>query len=217
MKTFFKILLIGFLIAGCISLYFYDWIKYSYHVDTKNYTQHFWIFTDSAKKDIPVQFYSRYRRKTDILNAFPYKDHCQILVWEFKNLKKTKLKDITFRSNINLGDIKFKSYEILFKDSYPEIWVNFGSFFTSTLNPNFDQYSKINKHFEGKNYVGVSGMLHKMSLSDINGKNWVTIDSYDQTWNFTAFFYRGQDSLFLILVISKGPISDDIVNIFNLK
>jgi hypothetical protein len=219
MKILLKIILItiAFVIVSFISMYAYNWLKFGYHVDMRNYRPYFWIFTDTAKKEINTKFFVSYSRRTDIINAFSYKENCQILIWEFKDLKMTQLKDIGFKSDNNLSDIKFKTYEILNKNSYPEIRVNFGSFFKSTMNVNFDQYSKILWHFDGRNYRGVKGILHKMLLSDINEKNLVTIDYFDQTRYFTGLIYKGHDSFFLILITSKGTISDDIMNIFNLN
>jgi hypothetical protein len=183
----------------------------------KNHKPYFWLFEDSIKKDVDTNLFIGCIRKTDVLYTYNYKHNYTIYIWEFKELNNTLLKDISINENINLGNIKFGNREVLNKDSNPEITVSYGPFFKHTMNINFDEYSEINEYFQSNNYKGFCGVIHKMSLSNKDGKHLVLMDFYDVTRYFAGLIYIGKRGFYLILITSKNPVNKDIIEILNLE
>ena len=92
-----------FIVVGYTTYFIFDWVKYGYQIEIKNYKPYFWIFKENVKKDVDTTFHVAFIRKTDILNAYRYKDQYEIFIWDFKDLKTINLKNIA----INLNPIKF--------------------------------------------------------------------------------------------------------------
>jgi hypothetical protein len=217
-KTLAKIIAVAFaIIIGFFAYFFYGIIRYSHSADWHIYKQYMWVFKDSAKSDINTRFCYSLIKKGDIYNDFYYKDTYKIIVWEFKDLSNVELKKATINQNVNLDDVKFERGEILNMGSDLEIPINFGSVFNNAMNVNLDENSKIERTFEGTNYKGFYGSINQMSLSNEKDEHEILLN-YTRGLTPTVFlFYKGHQSFYIIMINSKKPFDESIINILNLK
>lgn len=219
MSKTLKIIILG-IIAIVISYFAYFFlgiIRYSHSSDWQTYKQYMWIFKDSVKSDIDTNLCYSYLKKRDVYNNFHYKSIYNIIVWEFKDLSICEFKKETINQSINLDDIKFGSGEILNKKSDLEITIKYGFSFNSCLNVNLDQYSKIERNFEGANYKGFYGTINKMSLSDGKGEHQILLDYTKGQTPTVLLLYKGHHSFYFVLINSEKPFDESIINILNLK
>lgn len=209
-------------IVGIIVLYFayfiFDIVRYGYHIEMGNHKPYFWIFKDSAKKDVNKLVVVGCIRKRDIY----YHYHCShdkrdygVGIWEFKDLSSVELKNTSISQNINLDNVKFSSGEVLHANRSPEITVRFGSFLKSTIDINLDEQSKIEKNIETSNYKGFYGILHKMSFSDKEG-HWVLFNYHPREYCL-FLLYKAHQSFYVVMINSEQPFSTDMINILNLS
>jgi hypothetical protein len=221
------------IIAGlaCYVIYFvYVTVRYGHSHDWNTCKQYLWIFKDSVKNDIdPPSRYSicaGWTKKRDVYNFLHYynKDEMYIVaIWEFKDLTNINLNNITTYQDTDLSNIKFISGEILNSDSSFPVTINYGFSFHNAMNINLDSYSKVAGTFEGPNYKGFYGKLHKMSFSDEKGKHQIVFDytdkPYKTSFSPTVFLvYKGHQSFYVIIINSEKPFKDaSIINILNLQ
>jgi hypothetical protein len=165
-----KILAFGLIaIVICYVIYFfYEIIRYSHSSDWQTYKQYVWLIKDSLKNEVDTNFSYSYVKRRDVYNMIHLKGY-NIIIWEFRDLDKTKLKKININQNVNLDGIKFSSGEVLNKKSDLEITIKYGFEFNYGMNVNLDEYSKLEKSIERESFKGFYGSINKMSLSDERG------------------------------------------------
>jgi hypothetical protein len=235
MNKITKIIIVGIICYIAFFVYVTLWYGHSHAWNTCK--QYLWIFKDSAKKDIdPPSRYSvcaGWTRKRDVYSFFHYyHDHDMyiVTVWEFKDLTNVDLKKISIKQNVNLDNIKFLSGEVLNSKSSSPITINYGFAFHNAMNVNLDSLSKISGTFEGSNYKGFYGTIHKMSFSDEKRKHQIIFDYIENIYNHitkqfnpsfssTVFLvYKGHQSFYVIIINSEKPFKDaSIINILNLQ
>ena len=234
-----KIIIIG---IGCYLAYnlyfFYEIARYGYSMNWETCKQYLWIFKDYVIGDLKE--FERdsfvclsYTKKRDVCNIFHYYHdnwHYPITVWEFKDLANVDLNKISINQNVILDNIKFISGGIMNPDSSMPITVNYGFSFRSGIGINLDRLSRIDGTFEGPNYGGFYGKIHKMSFSDGKGKHQILFEYIDDMYNhltkqynipfsYTVFLlYKGRESFYVIIISSRKPFEDaSIINILNLE
>lgn len=216
-----KLKTIIFVIIACVICFFINFIfiavRYGYDINMRNYKPYFWVFKDSAKINVDTTLFIGCTRKTDVLYTYIYKLNYNVSIWEFKDLEAVKLRSIHINQNVNLDNLKFSSAVVLFNKSSPEITVSYGSFFNNTFDINLDEYSKIERHFEGTNYKGIYCTINRMSLSDEKGKHLVLFDFIDGIEPNIILLYKSSKSFYLIRIDSKTPFDESIINILNLE
>ncbi|WP_348799191.1 hypothetical protein [Flavobacterium adhaerens] len=218
-----KIIIAGIVAIGIsyLSYFFYGIIRYSHSSDFQAYKQYMWIFKDSAKKDINPNFCYSYVKERDVYNNFDYKDNYNIIVWEFKDMGNAELEKSTINQNVDLGDVKFESGEILNKGSDLEFNINYGFVFNYAINVNLDEYSKIERTFRGANYKGFYGSINQMSFSDKKGEHQILSKYTEGATPAIFLFYKGHQGFYIIMintmVVSKKPFDENIIKILNLE
>ncbi|MBP6531901.1 MAG: hypothetical protein KA285_01390 [Bacteroidia bacterium] len=185
------------------------------HEAWKNYT---WIFKDSIRMDIenPLN-YSDVKSK-DIRSVFHYNDYeYYIIVWEFKNLSNLDLKNVKIEPNVNLDNITFWAGEVLDSKSDLQTTVKYGFEFDDGFNINLDRYSKIDKRIESTKYRGFLGNVHRMALSDSKGDHQIIFDYNQGKGQTICLVYKARNSFYLIVINSKKPIDEGIIDVLNLE
>ena len=210
----------------CYFVFFIYLFISSHSVNWETPKQYLWIFKDTAKRKIDTRLCYSLVKKRDIYNHFVYnctindfqiKCDYGIIVWEFKDLNKAELKDLYFNQNVNLDFIKFRAGETLNKKSDLEITVKFRSAFNNIMDINLDEYSKIERKFEGKNYKGFYGSINKMSLSNEKGEHQIILNYTEGLTPTVLLLYKGHQSFFLIMINSKNSFDESVINILNLS
>ncbi|MDP4206740.1 MAG: hypothetical protein Q8859_12185 [Bacteroidota bacterium] len=211
------------IISGIIALaicYFADLIfmaiKYDYHVELANPKPYLWLLKDSARKDIDPYFVAGCIRERDVLYRYIYKDKYHIVIWEFKDLSSTNLKDIAINQNVDLENISFNPGILLDKKANPEYSVKYGPLFEYGMDVNLDKDSKIDKSFETPNYKGFCGSINKMSFSNEKGKHLVLVNYVEVIKSVLFLLYKSKRSLYVIIIQSDKPIDEKMINILNL-
>ncbi len=213
-----KILLIS--IPIIILGYYGFWAAYVFHYSYRTkfeYKPCFWIFTDSAQKDVDKFCAGGSVRKTDSIYTYIYKDKYFIEVWGIKALSDIDLKRIQFRQGLHLADVKFFTFQTLDAGSFCETTVNLGPFFKDTFNVDLDAGSKINKVIENENYRGFYGTVKKMAFENEEGDFLAFVDYPARPWETLFLMYKSNDSFYIIIVNAKVHFDESIIDIFNLK
>jgi len=204
-------------VIACYTIYFvYGIIKYSHSLDWSTYNQYLWVFNEQIKKDIDYDYSYSYVQKSDIYNNIHCKNY-NIIVWEFKNIEVDKIEDISINKDVALENIKFRSGEVLNKNSDLEITVEYGFSFNNGININLDHNSNIDTTIINDKYIGFYGSINKLSLS--NGENEHPI-LFDYTLGNTPtlfLIYEKEKKYYVILVNSKESFDENVIDIFNLS
>ncbi|MDP4184832.1 MAG: hypothetical protein Q8862_06670 [Bacteroidota bacterium] len=219
MNKTFKIIVSGVIaVVICYFIcFFYGIIRYSHSSDWQTYKQYMWFFKDSVRSEIDTSFSYSYIKKRDVYNNFHFKGSYNIIIWEFKDLGKAELKNVSVNQNVDLDNIKFSSGEILNKKSDLEITIKRGFAFNYTMNVNLDRNSKIERNIEGANYKGFYGSINKMSLSNEKNEHQIILD-YTKGQTPTVFLlYKGQQSFYFIMINSEKPFNESIIKMLNLE
>jgi len=83
---------------------------------------------------------------------------------------------------------------------------------------NTDQHCNILSHIEKDNYRGFYGQINKLSLSNgITNKHLILFNYKEWQTPVLLLLYKGHQSFYLILIDSKKPFDEKIINILNLK
>lgn len=219
MNKTLKIIITGItiILIGYLSYFFYGVIRYSHSIDWQTYKQYMWIFKDSIKTDINPNFCYSYVKKRDVYNNFDYKDTHNIIVWEFKDMFNATLEKSTINQNVDLGNVKFESGEILNMNSDLEFNINYGFVFNSAINVNLDEYSKIQRSFKRANYKGFYGSINRMSFSNEKGEHQILSDFTKGPTPTIFLFYKGHQSFYIIMINSKNLFDENIIKILNLE
>ncbi|MDP4186239.1 MAG: hypothetical protein Q8862_13930, partial [Bacteroidota bacterium] len=211
------------IISGIIALaicYFADLIfmaiKYDYHVELANPKPYLWLLKDSARKDIDPYFVAGCIRERDVLYRYIYKYKYHIVIWEFKDLSSTNLKDIAINQNVDLENISFSPGILLDKKANPEYSVKYGPLFEYGMDVNLDKDSKIDKSFETSNYKGFYGTINKMSFSNEKRKHLILVNFIEGMNPALFILYKNRGSLYMIMIHSDKPFDEKIINILNL-
>jgi hypothetical protein len=214
-----RIIIIGAVtIIFCYFAYFlYGIVRYSHIPSRQTYKQYMWIFKDSIKIDIDSTFCYSYVRKRDIYNNFHYRGIYNFIIWEFKDQITTELKDVLFIQNANLDKIKFRSGQVLNKDSDLEINIKNGFSLSNSMNFYLDEFSKIERSLIGPNYKGFYGFINNMTLGDEKDRHQIIFDYTKGRTPTVLLIYKGHQSFYLIMINSDGPFEESIINILNLE
>ncbi len=181
------IIILSYYVIGFVYVF-----HYSYRVEF-DYKPYFWIFTDSAQKDVDKFYAGGCVRKTNSVYTYIYKDNYFIEVWGMKALRNIDLKRIQFREGLHLADLKFYKFQTLDAGSFCEKTIKLGPFFKDTFNVDLDAGSKINKFIENENYRGFYGTVKKMAFENEEGDFLAFVDYPDRPW----------ETLFLTVQIAR--------------
>lgn len=191
---------------------------YMHHTKFNNYRQYLWLFNKSVQKDVDTFLCDGNERRSD--DFYIYKlNNIHVIIWEFKNLNIFDLSQVSINQNINLDSLKFNSGEKFNKNSQPLplITVKFKLPFEDFFKVNLNQFSKIIKPFNSKNYTGFYGVINKMSFSNNKGEHLILFDYGDTNRKTLFVLYKGHNqSLYAILINSDTPFDERIIKILNL-
>ncbi|MEY3499766.1 MAG: hypothetical protein RL308_1435 [Bacteroidota bacterium] len=194
---------------------------YGHSTDWELHRDYMWIFKDSIKNDIDTIGFS-YVGKDNILNNFHYKSDIynydfgyNIIVWEFKNLKKINLKEISINNQFDLYNIQFEEGETLNKGTDLETDVKYGFSFDNGINLNVDESDSIISYYNGSNYKGCYGYFRQISLSNKKDGHQIIFHNYLDSALTSILIYKKGSSIFLIVIQSEKHFDDDIINLFN--
>ncbi len=210
-------LVFSFLVAIVIfyfSFFIYQLIRYGHSVNWETSKQYTWILKDSVKNELNTGF--SYVQRRDVYTYFRYDDINSVHVWDFKDLNKLDLRNISFNEKIALNKVEFRSGEIMNKRDYLEIHNKYGSSFNNGLNVNLDECSNIERTFETDNYKGFYGSLNRLSLSNKLGEHQIIFDYSFGIIPTVFLLYKGHESFFVIIINSEEPFDESIINILNL-
>lgn len=216
-----KLIAIGasLIAVSIVAYYIYDTVKYSYHIEWGIPESVVWIFADSARKDMDLQFASAAIRKTDRLYQWRYHSdlNCLIQVWEIKALSSVDPDTVPIHTDVFLNKVSLRG-EILDKGSPAgETQVKFGPFFNGKMEIDLDENSKIIRMFEGKNYRGFYGTVGRMAFE--NGHGQILCMQDYKAGNVPMLFamYKARKSFYLIFISADRPFSENMIHILNLK
>jgi len=191
---------------------------YGYSTDWDLYKKYTFLLKDSVSSNLDWFGNSSEVGYNDVCNSFRTKDSIRIIIWDFKNLAKIDLKDVKFTQDVNLDTLEFSRGDILFAKSDIPVTVEYGFSFDNALVINTDQYCTILSHIEKDNYRGFFGRINKLSLSNgITNKHLILFNYKERQTPALFLLYKGHQSFYLILIDSKKPIDEKIINILNLK
>lgn len=205
------------LIALCYIGYFiYGVVKYSHSHDWETYKNYYWIFKDPIKKEIDTNYSYSLVKDSDVYNDFSYKDY-RIILWEFNDLGNKTVSEIIYNENVDLDNIrKFRSGEILNKNSDLEITVKFGFSLENGFKINLDKNSSIDKKLTGDCYQGFYGHISKLSLCNNNEEHQIILNYTEGITPSIFLIYEKNEKFYIIIINSKKQLEEDIINILNL-
>ena len=203
----------------CVIAYFiYDAVMYGYDVKWGNPHAVVWMFADSAKKDMDLQYACADIRKTD--QSYEWGYHASqdygIQVWEIIGLRGADPHRVPIHTNVFLNKVSLRG-EILDKGSIREVQVRFGPFFNGELEIDLDENSKIVRMFEGQDYKGFYGSVGRMAFE--NGDRQILCMEDYKSGNAPLLFvmYKAHSSFYLIFISANKPFDENMIHILNLK
>ena len=203
----------------CVVAYLiYDTVMYSYDITWGDVRPVIWMFADSAKKDMDLQYPSAAIRKTDQLYQWGYhsrKDY-GIQVWEIKGLKGVDPYGVPIHTNVLLNKVLLRG-EIVDKGSIREVQVRFGPFFNGKLEIDLDENSRIIRMLEGENYKGFYGNIGRMAFENGEGQILCMEDYRSGNEPMLFVMYKAHKSFYLIFISADKPLDDNIINILDIK
>jgi hypothetical protein len=191
---------------------------YGYSTDWDLYKKYTFLLKDSVSNNLDWSGNSSEVGYNDVCNSFRTKDSIRITIWDFRDLRQVDLKKIKFTQDVDLGDIKFGRGDILFSKSDIPVTVEYGFSFDNALVINLDQYSTVLSHIEKDYYRGFYGRINKLSLSNgITNKHQILFNYKNGQTPVLFLLYKDHQSFYLILIDSKKPFDEKIINILNLE
>ena len=191
---------------------------YGHGTDWDRYKEYTFLLKDSVSNNL-IEFgnFSDVGYK-DITTTFHTKDSIRITIWDFKDLAQMDLKKVKFTQDVDLDNLKFNRGEVLFYKSDIPVTVEYGFSFDNALVINTDQYCTILTHIEKTNYRGFYGQINKLSLSNgITNKHLILFSYRDGQTPALFLLCKSHQSFYLILIDSKKPFDEKIINVLNLK
>ena len=184
-----------------------------------NYRKHLWFLKDSVIKDIDT-LNMEARGKNDNIYFFNYKKYnYDFIVWKLNNLGNLNLEEITFNQDFQLGNIPFKTYEVIDKnDSLPLITYLLGAGFNNSLKILIDRMPHPVKLLTSNNYKGFFGEVNKIILSDkVNGKDKyiIKLEYFPKPIMNLFLVFKKNDFYYIVIINSTEYFSESIINIFN--
>lgn len=220
MKKVFKIAVLaaGVAIIAYVYFFFFFHKQYNYRFELFSHSiPCSFLFTSAAKDSIdPVPVSGRIRG-TDQIYTYVYKHKYYLMVWRIKALGGIALRDIAINSNVNMDHVELYPGQILDAGSLRETEVKDGPFFSRDLRVDLDEYSKIQKTFEGPSYRGFYANISKIGLE--NGKGQIlAILNYPREIMPTLFLmYEAKHTFYIIIINSKKPFGPGMLGILDLK
>ena len=138
-----------------------------------------------------------------------------ISIWKFDKFADIQLKEINFRENQDLRDIKPDRGEVIDAQSDERKVVAYGYSY-KTIIINTDQKSKIRDWFSGRFYKGFIGSFNRISLSNEEGKHDIYYDFIPYRKNVLFIVYKSEKGFFLIVIDSDLSIDRSVLNLLNL-
>jgi len=206
-------LLVGFfLISISITQFF------GYSVKFRDYNRHKFLFTKEYQSKIDTLFCVRDYRESDSYSSYIC-DSCNIGIWEIKSLDKLDLSTLEIVSNTTIEGVNsYPAYGLNYKLTIlPAITVRWKLPFKNHLIVNLDEYTEIIERFEGKDYIGLYGNIHKMSFCNRNGKHLLFFDYRGKKEPTLIIFKRARNRLYIIMVNSERKFDSGIKEMFKLK
>jgi len=230
-KIVFKVI-VSFIFCLIVTNIIYSYIT-SYKSDFVTWKQYMYFFNDSIKPDVDTTLSFSDVKNRDICNFFHYipnsigmnmsdkfiyhrKDTIyDVMIWEFKDLSRMKLNDITFIQDVNLDSLKLEKGEILNSKSDIQTSV-IQRFSFKKIGVELNTRSTLQKEIKGTNYKGFCGIVSKMSLINENREAQI-IFNFFPVKQTVLLFYKGHQSFFLIMINSDKLFEEDIIKILNLS
>lgn len=209
-----------------------------------NYKPYLWIFNDSVKSQVDTVFFVgaiserdilyKYilnvknqadtvsfvggNRGTDILDKYMQRKRYTVSIWEFKDLSKIKLDEVSINSNRDLGEVSIMPYELIGKNEIPEITVELGFSFNHSVSLNIDKHSEIIKTIETPAYKGFYGLVNKLSLSNEKGKHLIVFDYPGGNEPTLFLLYKTSAGFYVVFINSRNvPFDESILKLLNLS
>lgn len=225
--SFFKLIKIFIVIgASIIILTFLNFIVkkiyYTHEVSWFTYKKYKSIFKESAIKDVSKLGIS-YVYKQDVINNFRFDGEMfvdsfgqEVILWDFKELKKKKINSISINLNKNLENVFFDEYETLFAKSTFFIDIKNGFSFEDGFNLNFPKSDSTIFQYNGKNYKGVFGKFSNFTISNGNGEYQIDFVNNNSCPLLSVIVFEKNDNVYLLVVNSDFVFDKSIIDIFNI-
>lgn len=216
----FKIIAVGagLFVICVVAYYIYGTVRYSYDVKWGDPQPVIWIFADSVKKDMDLQYTCANIRKTDQSYEWGYHSNqdYSIQVWEIKGLSGVDPHRVPIHTNVFLDKVSLRG-EIFDKGSIREVQVRFGRFFDGKLEIDLDENSKIIRMFEGENYKGFYGTVGRMAFENGDGQILCMEDYKSGNAPMLFVMYKAHNSFYLIFISADKPFDEKMIHILSLK
>lgn len=211
-------ILVSTLIVGYIAYYVFVIVNNRHHNKLSFDESYLWLINDSVKSDVNQRMFFGHVGKKDILYEYVLKDKYLISVWEFKDLNKIELSEISINQHVNLNN-DFLPREVLDADTNPEINIKLGSSFNGSISLNTDEYSQIKKILDTPKYKGILGVINKLALTDKNGEHSIVLDYSKKNESTLLLVYKTTRSLYVIFINSteEAPLDENIISLLDLS
>ncbi len=194
-------------------------VSNSHNTESKAKT-YLWLFKDSTINDLDTIVSIGHNRKSDIYYHYLYKTKIAISIFEYRELSRINIKNITFLHNVNLNNfLDGFSGEVYNMTLYPlpETSIMYELPFNNVFQVNLDASSTIKKRIEGKNYRGFFGKILRMSFSNSEGKHLVLFDYKREATPTLFLLYKYQGRFLVIMINSEEKFDESIINILKLE
>lgn len=220
MKKTFKIAVLaaGMVVIAYIYFFFFFHRQYNYRFELFSHSiPCAFLFTPAAKDSIdPVPVSGRIRG-TDQIYTYVYEHKYYVMVWRIKALGGINLRDIMIDRDVNMDHVGLYPGQILDAGSLRETEVKDGPFFTRGLRVDLDEYSKVQKTFEGLTYKGFYANVGKIGLEDGKGQILAIVNYQREIMPTLFLMYEARQAFYIIIINSRKPFGLEMLRILNLK
>lgn len=212
------VIVIATLIGCYVAYYAFKIINNRHHIKLSFDESYLWLINDSVKSDVNQRMFFGHVGKKDILYEYVLKNKYFVSVWEFKDLNKIDLSEISINQHVNINN-DFLPREVLNADTNPEINIKLGSSFNESISLNTDEYSQVIRILDTPKYKGLLGVINKLSLSDNNGEHSIVLDYSKKNIPTVILFYETARSFYVLFInpIDDAPMDENIIRLLDLS
>lgn len=116
-----------------------------------------------------------------------------------------------------MAKVKFQMSQGLNKKSALEVIQKFGIAFKDSMIVALDENSEITKEIKGASYKGFYGNMNKAALYAEGNDPQVIFKFMNGSTPSLFLFYKKNQHLYLVIIISEKKLDNDIIQILNLK
>jgi phosphate/sulfate permease len=209
-------------VMGYLAYFYFSVIRKSHSHNRKTFKQYMWIFKDSIRNDIDTNYCFSYVQKQDVYNNFNLNLNMNynIIIWEFKTLKKISINDVSITKNKEVSNESFDNGEIINAESnFLPITIKNDYSFKKLVKIEISNDSKIENWINGINYKGFYGKINRIALRNGDDESQIFLDYYHPLTPTLFLVFRGHSGFYLIIInnYKSHPIDPNILNILNLK